>query len=41
VKAVGGGGGRGIEVVATASEVDAAFERCAKAANAYFGSAAL
>jgi acetyl/propionyl-CoA carboxylase alpha subunit len=41
VKAVGGGGGRGIEVVGAASEVDAAFERCAKAAKAYFGSAEL
>jgi acetyl/propionyl-CoA carboxylase alpha subunit len=41
VKAVGGGGGRGLAVVAAASDVDAAFERCAKEAQAYFGSPAL
>ncbi|MEN8162001.1 MAG: biotin carboxylase N-terminal domain-containing protein, partial [Myxococcota bacterium] len=38
VKAVAGGGGRGLAVVAAPSEVDAAFERCAKEAQAYFGS---
>ncbi len=38
VKAVAGGGGRGMRVVDSASEVDAAFERCAKEAEAFFGS---
>ncbi|MDJ0847946.1 MAG: biotin carboxylase N-terminal domain-containing protein, partial [Myxococcota bacterium] len=41
VKAVGGGGGRGLRVVERASEVDAAFERCATEARAWFGSSDL
>ncbi|MDP6977941.1 MAG: carboxyl transferase domain-containing protein [Myxococcota bacterium] len=38
IKAVAGGGGRGMRVVDSASAVDAAFERCAKEAEAFFGS---
>ncbi|MDJ0849189.1 MAG: carboxyl transferase domain-containing protein [Myxococcota bacterium] len=41
VKAVGGGGGRGMQVIEDASEVDAAFARCEKEARAWFGSSAL
>jgi acetyl/propionyl-CoA carboxylase alpha subunit len=41
VKAAAGGGGRGLRIVDTASEVEAAFERSAKEANAYFGSSDL
>ncbi|MCP5040484.1 MAG: carbamoyl-phosphate synthase large subunit [bacterium] len=37
VKAVAGGGGRGMRIVNAASQVDAAFERCAKEAQAFFG----
>jgi len=38
VKAVAGGGGRGMRVVDSISAVDAAFERCAKEAESFFGS---
>ncbi len=38
IKAVAGGGGRGMRVVDSASAVDAAFEHCAKEAEAFFGS---
>ena len=41
LKAVAGGGGRGIRIVETSSEIEAAFERCAKEAKAYFGSSDL
>lgn len=37
VKAVAGGGGRGMRPVASAAELDAAFERCASEATAAFG----
>ncbi|MBL8770740.1 MAG: carbamoyl-phosphate synthase large subunit [Phenylobacterium sp.] len=37
VKAVGGGGGRGMRPVTEASELPAAFERCASEARAAFG----
>ncbi|MBW2314228.1 MAG: carbamoyl-phosphate synthase large subunit [Deltaproteobacteria bacterium] len=38
VKAVAGGGGRGMRIVDAGSDVEAAFERCAKEAQAWFGS---
>lgn len=38
LKAVAGGGGRGMRIVTSAADVDAAFERCAKEAQAFFGS---
>jgi len=38
VKAVAGGGGRGMRIVNAVSEVDSAFERCAKEAQTFFGS---
>ena len=41
VKAVAGGGGRGMRVVRTAQEIDAALVRCASEARAAFGSDAL
>ena len=41
VKAVGGGGGRGMRTVGSVSEVDQVFERCAKEAQAFFGSSDL
>jgi acetyl/propionyl-CoA carboxylase alpha subunit/acetyl-CoA carboxylase carboxyltransferase component len=37
VKAVGGGGGRGMRPVTDAAELEAAFERCASEAKAAFG----
>ncbi|MET0274020.1 MAG: biotin carboxylase N-terminal domain-containing protein, partial [Phenylobacterium sp.] len=37
VKAVAGGGGRGMRPVLTAAELDAAFDRCASEAKAAFG----
>ncbi len=41
LKAVAGGGGRGMRVVEAASDLDAAFERCASEAEAAFGVADL
>ena len=41
IKAVAGGGGRGMRTVAEASEIDAAFERCASEAEQAFGDASL
>jgi len=41
IKAVAGGGGRGMRPVHTADELDAAFERCASEAEAAFGNGAL
>jgi acetyl/propionyl-CoA carboxylase alpha subunit len=41
LKAAGGGGGRGLRIVDASSEVEAAFERCAKEAKASFGSSEL
>jgi acetyl/propionyl-CoA carboxylase alpha subunit/acetyl-CoA carboxylase carboxyltransferase component len=41
IKAVAGGGGRGMRVVRRAEEVEAAFERCASEAEKFFGSAEL
>ena len=41
IKAVAGGGGRGMRTVADASEIDAAFERCASEAEQAFGDASL
>jgi len=41
VKAVAGGGGRGMRVVREAGELEAAFERCASEARAAFGSGEL
>ena len=41
IKAVGGGGGRGSRVVASASEVAATFDRCRAEAQAAFGNADL
>ncbi|MCZ6619316.1 MAG: carbamoyl-phosphate synthase large subunit, partial [Gammaproteobacteria bacterium] len=37
IKAVGGGGGRGMRIVATVEEVSAAYDRCASEARAAFG----
>ena len=37
IKAVAGGGGRGMRTVAEAGEIDAAFERCASEAGQAFG----
>ena len=41
IKAVAGGGGRGMRTVADASEIDAAFERCASEAEQAFGDPSL
>jgi acetyl/propionyl-CoA carboxylase alpha subunit/acetyl-CoA carboxylase carboxyltransferase component len=41
LKAVAGGGGRGMRAVTEVAELDAAFERCASEAEASFGSGAL
>ena len=41
IKAVAGGGGRGMRTVAEASEIDAAFARCASEAGQAFGDASL
>ena len=41
VKAVAGGGGRGMRPAASADELEAVFERCASEAKAAFGEAAL
>ncbi|WP_394435853.1 carboxyl transferase domain-containing protein [Streptomyces sp. SGAir0957] len=41
VKAVGGGGGRGMRTARTAEELDAAWERCGSEARAAFGRAEL
>jgi acetyl/propionyl-CoA carboxylase alpha subunit/acetyl-CoA carboxylase carboxyltransferase component len=41
VKAVAGGGGRGMRPVQSAAELDAAFQRCASEAKAAFGDGAL
>jgi acetyl/propionyl-CoA carboxylase alpha subunit len=41
VKAVGGGGGRGMRTLDSVSMVDQVFERCAKEAQAFFGSSDL
>ena len=41
IKAVAGGGGRGMRTIAEASEIDAAFERCASEAGQAFGDASL
>ena len=41
IKAVAGGGGRGMRVVRTAGEIEAAYERCASEARAAFGDGAL
>ncbi|TNE41324.1 MAG: carbamoyl-phosphate synthase large subunit, partial [Alphaproteobacteria bacterium] len=37
IKAIGGGGGRGMRIVRTAEEIPAAFERCQSEATAAFG----
>ncbi|HKY90784.1 MAG TPA: carboxyl transferase domain-containing protein [Nevskiaceae bacterium] len=41
IKAIAGGGGRGMRVVRTAADVDAAFAACAAEAQAAFGNGAL
>src|SRR5690606_12690771 len=41
IKAVAGGGGRGMRVVRRAADIDAAHARCASEAEAAFGSAEL
>src|SRR4029453_3702055 len=41
VKAIAGGGGRGMRLVADAGALDEAFERCASEAHAAFGSSDL
>ncbi len=41
IKAVAGGGGRGMRTIAEASEIDAAFERCASEAGQAFGDPSL
>jgi acetyl/propionyl-CoA carboxylase alpha subunit/acetyl-CoA carboxylase carboxyltransferase component len=41
IKAVGGGGGRGMRPVTEAAELEAAFERCASEAKAAFGNSDL
>ena len=41
IKAISGGGGRGMRTIADASEIDAAFERCASEAEQAFGDASL
>jgi acetyl/propionyl-CoA carboxylase alpha subunit/acetyl-CoA carboxylase carboxyltransferase component len=41
IKAIAGGGGRGVRVVASEAELAEAFERCAREAEAAFGSGAL
>jgi acetyl/propionyl-CoA carboxylase alpha subunit/acetyl-CoA carboxylase carboxyltransferase component len=41
IKAVAGGGGRGMRVVTAAADIDAAYERCQSEARAAFGNAAV
>ena len=41
IKAVAGGGGRGMRTISEASEIDAAFERCASEAEQAFGDPSL
>jgi acetyl/propionyl-CoA carboxylase alpha subunit/acetyl-CoA carboxylase carboxyltransferase component len=41
IKAVAGGGGRGMRVVADAAQIDSAYERCQSEARAAFGDAAV
>ena len=41
LKAVSGGGGRGVRVIRSADEIDEAFERCASEAQAAFGNSDL
>ncbi|MCY3506634.1 MAG: carbamoyl-phosphate synthase large subunit [Chloroflexi bacterium] len=41
IKAVAGGGGRGMRTISEASEIDAAFERCASEAGQAFGDPSL
>ena len=41
IKAVAGGGGRGMRTIAEAGEIDAAFERCASEAEQAFGDPSL
>ncbi len=41
VKAVGGGGGRGMRIVSRAEDIESAYRRCASEAQAAFGNAAL
>ncbi len=41
IKAVGGGGGRGMRTISEASAIDAAFERCASEAGQAFGDPSL
>ncbi|MDZ7686085.1 MAG: carboxyl transferase domain-containing protein [Gammaproteobacteria bacterium] len=41
IKAIAGGGGRGVRIVRDPSEIDDAFESCAREAEAAFGSGAL
>ena len=41
IKAIGGGGGRGMRAISEASEIEDAFERCTREAQAAFGNGAL
>ena len=41
IKAVGGGGGRGMRTISEATEIDAAYERCASEAGQAFGDPSL
>ena len=41
IKAIGGGGGRGMRAINEASEIGDAFERCTREAQAAFGNGAL
>ena len=41
IKAIGGGGGRGMRAINDAAEIEEAFERCAREAEAAFGNGAL
>ncbi|MYB23130.1 MAG: ATP-grasp domain-containing protein [Chloroflexi bacterium] len=41
IKAIGGGGGRGMRAINEASEIEDAFERCTREAQAAFGNGAL
>ncbi|MYD54122.1 MAG: ATP-grasp domain-containing protein [Chloroflexi bacterium] len=41
IKAIGGGGGRGMRAISEAAEIEDAFERCTREAQAAFGNGAL